>query len=266
MARAGVRRGIGRPCREKKQLLFALIPALVLIAVCEGFSRYLLSNADLCERLFGTSSIQQGYLRMALKGLTDVVVPDRYCGYRLPESTDPRPDRPPAVPMPDADRDAFRILCLGDSVTFGPGLETAEAWPARLEAILNGEFAERIGRRVVAYNAGVPGYGPIQCKRIYQSRYVALQPDVIYWYEKPALDEPLDLPPAMPDWTVRLTQLATRSHFIYLLLASRPGHSPNDPLRMFELGDRARRRASGVDRRLRGLDKEGTRRARVHRD
>ena len=44
------------------------------------------------------------------------------------------------------------ILCLGDSTTFGWGVEEAEAWPARLSALL--------GRAVV--NGGVPGYSTAQ--------------------------------------------------------------------------------------------------------
>ena len=52
-------------------------------------------------------------------------------------------------PAPRASR--FRILCIGDSVTFGWGVEEGESWPRRLEA----ELADR----VEVVNAGVPGLG-----------------------------------------------------------------------------------------------------------
>jgi len=48
----------------------------------------------------------------------------------------------------------FRILVLGDSWTFGAGVETEDSWPKRLEAILNQERGG--GFEVV--NTGVPGY------------------------------------------------------------------------------------------------------------
>ncbi|MFZ5475456.1 MAG: SGNH/GDSL hydrolase family protein [Myxococcota bacterium] len=44
------------------------------------------------------------------------------------------------------------VLCLGDSTTFGWGVEEGEAWPARL--------AVHLGRDVV--NGGVPGYSTFQ--------------------------------------------------------------------------------------------------------
>ncbi len=47
---------------------------------------------------------------------------------------------------------AGAILCLGDSTTFGWGVEEEEAWPARLAALL--------GEATV--NGGVPGYSTVQ--------------------------------------------------------------------------------------------------------
>lgn len=53
------------------------------------------------------------------------------------------PDEPAA--------DAFHILAIGDSTTFGWGLDDDDAWPALLQA----ELRQR-GRSVVVHNAGVP--------------------------------------------------------------------------------------------------------------
>lgn len=48
----------------------------------------------------------------------------------------------------------FRILAIGDSTTFGWGVEDQQAWPAQLEA----KLAAR-GREVQVLNAGVPNLG-----------------------------------------------------------------------------------------------------------
>lgn len=47
-----------------------------------------------------------------------------------------------------------RILCLGDSFTFGVGVADQETWPARLESLLAGT-----GRPSEVVNAGVMGWG-----------------------------------------------------------------------------------------------------------
>jgi lysophospholipase L1-like esterase len=52
----------------------------------------------------------------------------------------------------------FRILCVGDSVTFGHWVEAEEAYPRRLEQVLQ----ERSPGPVQVVNAGVPGYSPFQ--------------------------------------------------------------------------------------------------------
>ena len=48
----------------------------------------------------------------------------------------------------------FRILCLGDSLTFGNGVELADTYPKQLEVMLNGAG----GLRYEVINAGVPAY------------------------------------------------------------------------------------------------------------
>ncbi len=55
---------------------------------------------------------------------------------------------------------ASRIAALGDSFTFGYGVEEAAAWPRRLEAILDEGRAP--SARVDVVNLGVGGYGTFQ--------------------------------------------------------------------------------------------------------
>ena len=59
-----------------------------------------------------------------------------------------------AAPLPGT----FRLLCLGDSVTFGYLVEAEEAWPRRLEEALQGALPGP----TQTINAGVPGYSPFQ--------------------------------------------------------------------------------------------------------
>jgi len=68
-------------------------------------------------------------------------------------STGPQRLRGPgfsALPAPEV----LRILAIGDSTTFGWGVEDQEAWPPRLQVELS-----RRGHRVEVLNAGVPSLG-----------------------------------------------------------------------------------------------------------
>lgn len=68
-----------------------------------------------------------------------------------------------------------RLLALGDSFTFGDAVELEEAWPWRLQELLNQGVA---GRRYEVVNAGVSGYGTGQMRLLYASLEERLRPDV----------------------------------------------------------------------------------------
>ncbi len=69
-----------------------------------------------------------------------------------------------------------RILCLGDSITWGEGIEAdADAWPARLEAEL--DRREPLG--VEVWNGGVMGYGSRQCLHRIGELLPLLEPDLV---------------------------------------------------------------------------------------
>ena len=74
-----------------------------------------------------------------------------------------------------------RILCLGDSVTFGMGVEDALTWPAQLEQVL-AESPELAGRPVHVMNGGIPGWSSVQGLRLLdQTGWY--EPDVIvFWF------------------------------------------------------------------------------------
>ncbi len=68
----------------------------------------------------------------------------------------------------------FRVLALGDSCTFGVGVEDEETWPAQLSRLLRGG---EVDAEVI--NAGVPGYTAFQGKRFLETRGLALEPDLV---------------------------------------------------------------------------------------
>ncbi len=57
------------------------------------------------------------------------------------------------------------LLAIGDSFTFGVGVDAEEAFPLRLESML----AERTGEPWCARNGGVGGYGPLRSARLLAS-------------------------------------------------------------------------------------------------
>jgi lysophospholipase L1-like esterase len=87
----------------------------------------------------------------------------------------------------------LRIVCVGDSITFGQGLAEDATLPARLGAHLRSD-PRLEGRVVRTVNAGVLGYGSVQGFRLLQ-RIAALRPDVVVWCfgmndAKPSLGAP----------------------------------------------------------------------------
>lgn len=77
-------------------------------------------------------------------------------------------------PVPREPRPALRIAAIGESVTFGMGVHTGEAWPAMLERLLR----ER-GLDVQVLNFGVIGYTVAQGRELYLGRASEWQPDVL---------------------------------------------------------------------------------------
>lgn len=71
-----------------------------------------------------------------------------------------------------------RILCLGDSVTFGfgEGIREVDPFPRRLESWLEATFP---GRAFEVLNAGVPGYTAVQGAIRYGEELAGLEADVV---------------------------------------------------------------------------------------
>lgn len=70
----------------------------------------------------------------------------------------------------------FRILMLGDSFTFGYGVESAQTIPKVLEKILQSRMPDR---KVTVINAGVEGYAPWQEHLLLKRKGISLEPDLV---------------------------------------------------------------------------------------
>jgi hypothetical protein len=80
------------------------------------------------------------------------------------------------VPVEGADDDApVRVLAIGDSFTFGVGVNAEDAWPEVLERL----FASEDGLDVAVRNGGVGGYGALRSARLLLGRQAAWSPQVV---------------------------------------------------------------------------------------
>lgn len=93
----------------------------------------------------------------------------------------------PIAPRKEGD---LRILCVGDSVTFGTGVRNEEAFPNQLEKILMDSVAE--GRRAEVINGGVSAYNAENVLGLVSTHLEDLRPDlVVYTFVENDLDDSL---------------------------------------------------------------------------
>ena len=78
----------------------------------------------------------------------------------------------------------LRVLALGDSCTFGVGVDQPASWPARLEAHLQAAAAKGGNRpssslRIEVLDAGVPGYTSFQGLAYLDGQGLGMEPDLV---------------------------------------------------------------------------------------
>jgi hypothetical protein len=78
-------------------------------------------------------------------------------------------------PLPEARAASLRVLAVGDSFTFGIGVEHGQAWPEVLER----DLAERAGRSAAVLNTGVPGYSARQMRLAALEWLDAFDPELV---------------------------------------------------------------------------------------
>jgi len=71
-------------------------------------------------------------------------------------------------------KDEFRVLVLGDSITFGDFVPEEETWPGRLEALAKGR-----SKRIRFVNAGLPGAGTLEEFYLFQEVKDVVKPDLV---------------------------------------------------------------------------------------
>ncbi len=76
----------------------------------------------------------------------------------------------------DKPPDQFRIMCLGDSVTFGLGRAQDKTYPAQLQSLLD---RNRPNKDIRVINGGVVGYSSFQILNYIRERGIKLKPDMI---------------------------------------------------------------------------------------
>jgi lysophospholipase L1-like esterase len=87
--------------------------------------------------------------------------------------------RNPEVPLERGPKD-FRVLCLGDSITFGWGVRYEEAYPTLLAELLREALP---GREVFVLNAACSGYSAHQGTEMLRRRGLKYRPDVVtIWF------------------------------------------------------------------------------------
>lgn len=79
--------------------------------------------------------------------------------------------------LPEVADNQLRVVCLGDSCTFGKGVNEEESWPRQLERLLR-EQAQGAWEPVVA-NLGVNGYHGASYEVMLEEVGLKLKPDII---------------------------------------------------------------------------------------
>jgi lysophospholipase L1-like esterase len=142
---------MGRVRAWKRGAEAGLLAFGVLVALAAG---------EVAARLLRSSGQPGGYAPVRTDGRERRPINSR--GYR---------DLERAIPKPPEVR---RVLCLGDSFTWGVGVLFDDAWPQRVERLL-----ARDGGRWEAVNLGEPGLNTVQEASKLEAEGLAYDPDVV---------------------------------------------------------------------------------------
>ncbi len=170
VARSGTLRQL-----RKKLLVAAASLVLALGSTLAGFEIYLKSHpehpafAALGAVYDFNETDSSGSLRTKADYRGDKFVEGRLTHIELNNLGMRSPDVGPRTP------DEYRVLFLGDSMTFGHGVEAEEAFPN----LLRDRLAKALGRPVTIGNAGIPGNGHAEHIRDLQRYRDEFQPDLI---------------------------------------------------------------------------------------
>jgi lysophospholipase L1-like esterase len=169
-----------RPLSPARVVAFTLLVDAVFLLVLEGAARFLVPAPEASR--FGEPS--RLTIELGLPALQKAIVPDRKLFWKLEPGLSPTiiegrigPSDPIRFTM-STTASGFRapgpvgppsVVCLGDSCTFGLGVEDGAAFPAQL--------ARSAGQEVL--NAGVPGYSAFQGRRLLEEQIGRWRPKAV---------------------------------------------------------------------------------------
>lgn len=152
-----------------RRWLFALLPLVVLIGGGELALRAAGWPKKDPKREFTHGEVywvEQGSLHLE-------AFPHKETGGSFRVSTDANGLRAP-LHAEEKPADAFRVMTLGCSTTFGWGVDDEQTYPARLEGILN-----QAGHAVEVINGGQPGHSSFQGLWLWERALARYKPDVV---------------------------------------------------------------------------------------
>lgn len=157
-----------------KRIIFSLIPLIIVLSTLEGAARLL---PPIKAPGGGEAAFMGGSAGMFRDDplLKWRVISDAVSGMTL-NSGGFRGKEFPNVAKKDGET---RILALGDSTTWGMGVQDEYVWTARLEEILQ---KRRIFKNPSIMNAAVPGYTSFQGKLLFETELKKYDPDIIITY------------------------------------------------------------------------------------
>ena len=127
-----------------------------------------------------------------------------------------------------SDTTRTRVAVVGDSFTFGWGVDDGEAWPAQLENLLG-----EAGKPAYVFNLGQPGNGPLEYADVVERVLPVLEPDLVIvglLQADDLLQARVHTPPPQPapSWRVRLGSITARlfPHSVRLRDRWRPEEAP----------------------------------------
>lgn len=162
-------------CRFIKHMLWALVWLISLVCCIEVALRVrvLMSDESIPER-DPVPLVACHRMHHYLEPLSEVRLrhpdEDRTVSARL-NSLGLRGPEPAVIKS----RETIRIVCLGDEMTFGPGLSDDQLFTATLQRLLE----PYLPRKLEVINAGVPEYCPLLSLLQYRHQLQSLDPDVI---------------------------------------------------------------------------------------
>lgn len=163
-----------------KLVLYALLPAIILVCLAEAVVRLGGLDQPLAGSIFFGNPGQHDPIHQADPELFYSLRPNLKTTWQgRPVTTNHLGLRGPEIGPKQANE--FRILCLGESSTFGAMVSDEETYAARLEELLNRDRSDR-NYRVI--NAGVSGYTSFQSLKYLERRGLELKPDLVLFYHE----------------------------------------------------------------------------------